>query len=49
MVMVELGANVSKEGIARLIGWQYAVAPIILSASVAIIVYTVGEMDRLGI
>ncbi len=25
--MVELGDNVSKEGISRLLGWQYAFAP----------------------
>ena len=25
--MVEIGENVSKEGISRLLGWQYAVAP----------------------
>ena len=41
MVMVELSTNVSKEGIARLIGWQYAVAPILLSMSVAMIVAVV--------
>lgn len=45
MVMVELGTNVSKEGIARLIGWQYAVAPVLLSTSVATIVYLVGKMS----
>ena len=26
-IMVELGENVSKEGISRLIGWQYLFAP----------------------
>jgi predicted permease len=34
MVMVELSGSGSKEGIARVIGWQYAVAPVILSLSV---------------
>ena len=49
MVMVELGSNVSKEAIARLIGWQYAVAPVILSGSVALIIHAVNEMRQLGI
>ena len=30
MVMVELSGNGSKEGMARLIGWQYAVCPVIM-------------------
>lgn len=30
MVMVELSGSSSKEGMARLIGWQYAVSPIVL-------------------
>lgn len=34
MVMVELSGSGSKEGIARVIGWQYAVAPVLLSLSV---------------
>ena len=34
MVMVELSGSGSKEGIARCIFWQYAVAPVILSLSV---------------
>ena len=34
MVMVELSGSGSKEGIARVIGWQYAVAPLLLSLSV---------------
>ena len=31
---VELSGSGSKEGIARVIGWQYAVAPVLLSLSV---------------
>ena len=34
MVMVELSGSGTKEGIARVIGWQYAVAPLLLSLSV---------------
>merc|ERR1712157_593960 len=34
MVMVELSGSGTKEGIARVIGWQYAVAPVLLSLSV---------------
>lgn len=34
MVMVELSGSGSKEGIAQVIGWQYAVAPVLLSLSV---------------
>merc|ERR1719410_1115239 len=34
MVMVELSGSGTKEGIAKVIGWQYAVAPILLSLSV---------------
>ena len=48
MVMVELGGCLSKEGIARLIGWQYATAPVILSGSIAIVVSLLGAMDRMG-
>jgi hypothetical protein len=38
MIMVELSGSASKEGMATLIGWQYMVAPIILSMNVAIAV-----------
>jgi len=31
MVMVELSGSSSKEGMARLIGWQYITAPVLLS------------------
>ncbi|KAL7516243.1 hypothetical protein ACHAWX_001275 [Stephanocyclus meneghinianus] len=31
MVMVELSGSSSKEGMARLIGWQYVVSPVVLS------------------
>jgi len=31
MVMVELSGSSSKEGMARLIGWQYIVSPVVLS------------------
>lgn len=34
MVMVELSGSGTKEGIARVIGWQYAFAPLLLSLSV---------------
>ena len=36
-IMVELGASVSKEGISRLLGWQYAFAPALLSLNISII------------
>jgi hypothetical protein len=49
MVMVELGGTLSKEAIARLIGWQYAAAPAILSGSIATVVYLLGVMNRMGI
>mmetsp|Transcript_4575 Transcript_4575/g.8824 ORF Transcript_4575/g.8824 Transcript_4575/m.8824 type:complete len:445 (+) Transcript_4575:95-1429(+) len=49
MVMVQLGSGLSKEAMARLIGWQYATAPVILSGSIATIVYLLGVMDRIGI
>ena len=39
--MVELGTSVSKEGISRLLGWQYAFAPALLSLNVSIILYLV--------
>mmetsp|Transcript_8803 Transcript_8803/g.12763 ORF Transcript_8803/g.12763 Transcript_8803/m.12763 type:complete len:449 (-) Transcript_8803:93-1439(-) len=46
MVMVELGGkHVSKEGIARLIGWQYALAPVLLSVSVATVVHVVSTIS----
>lgn len=38
MVMVELSGSGTKEGIARVIGWQYAVAPVILSLTVTAVV-----------
>lgn len=38
MVMVELSGSASKEGMARLIGWQYVFAPLVLSVNVAIVV-----------
>jgi len=38
MVMVELSGSSSKEGIARVIGYQYLVAPIILSIVLAVVV-----------
>lgn len=37
MVMVELGGG-SKEGMARIIGWQYAFAPVVLSMTVMLVV-----------
>lgn len=41
MIMAELGNKVSKEGISRLIGWQYLFAPVLLSINVSIVVYLV--------
>lgn len=38
MVMVELSESGSQEGMARIIAWQYAVAPVVLSISVMIVV-----------
>ena len=38
MVMVELSGSSSKEGIARVIGWQYAVSPIVLSLVLSVVV-----------
>ena len=38
MVMVELSESGSTEGMARIIAWQYAVAPVVLSISVMIVV-----------
>jgi hypothetical protein len=49
MVMVELGSYLSKQAIARLIGWQYAAAPLILTGSIATVVYLLGVMKRMGI
>ena len=37
MVMVELSGG-TKEGMARIIGWQYAVAPVVLSITVMLVV-----------
>ena len=45
MVMVELSGSGSKEGIARSIGWQYAVAPVILSLSVMATVWMAMSID----
>lgn len=38
MVMVELSGSSSKEGMARVIGYQYVVAPVILSVVLAVVV-----------
>jgi len=38
MVMVELSGSGSKEGMARLIGWQYAVCPVIMSIVLTVVV-----------
>lgn len=38
MVMLELTNSVSKEGLARLIAWQYLLAPLLLSINLAVIV-----------
>lgn len=38
MVMVELSGSSSKEGMARLIGWQYFVSPIVLSLVLSLVV-----------
>ena len=38
MVMVELSGSSSKEGIARLIGWQYAVSPVVLRLVICVVV-----------
>ena len=38
MVMVELSGSSSKEGMARLIGWQYAASPVILSLVLSVVV-----------
>jgi hypothetical protein len=41
MVMMEISGSGSKEGMARIIAWQYAVAPVVLSISVMIVVSVV--------
>lgn len=38
MIMVELSGSSSKEGMARLIGWQYAVSPFVLSLVLSVVV-----------
>jgi predicted permease len=38
MIMVELSGSNSKEGMARLIGWQYAVSPFVLSLVLSVVV-----------
>lgn len=38
MVMVELSNSASKEGLAKLIAWQYLLAPLLLSINLAVIV-----------
>eukprot|EP00980_Cylindrotheca_fusiformis_P000935 scaffold248_cov111-Cylindrotheca_fusiformis.AAC.12 len=43
MVMVELSGSGSKQGLARIIAWQYAAAPILLSLTMTI---AVGMADR---
>jgi hypothetical protein len=43
MVMVELSGSGSKQGLSRIIFWQYAVAPILLSLSMTI---AVGMADK---
>jgi predicted permease len=43
MVMVELSGSGSKQGLSRIIAWQYAVAPILLSLSMTI---AVGMADK---
>lgn len=43
MVMVELSGSGSKEGMARIIGWQYACAPILLSITVMLVVRVAGS------
>lgn len=41
MVMVELSGSGAKEGMARIIGWQYACAPILFSITVMLVVRVV--------
>ena len=38
MIMVELSGSNSKEGMARLIGWQYVVSPFVLSLVLTVVV-----------
>lgn len=38
MIMVELSGSGAKEGMARIIGWQYACAPLLLSITVMLVV-----------
>jgi len=42
MVMVELSDGDGKEGMARIIGWQYALVPILLSITVMMVVRVAG-------
>mmetsp|Transcript_34428 Transcript_34428/g.82985 ORF Transcript_34428/g.82985 Transcript_34428/m.82985 type:complete len:87 (-) Transcript_34428:80-340(-) len=44
MVMVELSGSGSKEGMARIIAFQYMVAPIVLSLTVTIAVFMATSM-----
>jgi hypothetical protein len=47
MVMVELsGSGGSKEGMARIIAYQYAIAPIVLSGTVTCAVLMASYMAR---
>mmetsp|Transcript_10630 Transcript_10630/g.23199 ORF Transcript_10630/g.23199 Transcript_10630/m.23199 type:complete len:638 (-) Transcript_10630:266-2179(-) len=46
MVMVELSGSSSKEGIARLIGWQYIVSPLVLSIVLSAVVSTATSLDN---
>jgi predicted permease len=39
MVMVDLSGSDAREGIARIIGWQYLAAPLLLSLSVMLVVW----------
>lgn len=43
MVMLELTNSVSKEGLARLIAWQYLLAPLLLTINLAVIVSLVSQ------
>jgi len=46
MVMVELSGSGSKEGMARLIGWQYFVSPVVLSVVLAAVVHIASTLDK---
>ena len=48
MVMVELSGSGSKEGMARLIGWQYFVSPVVLSVVLAAVVHIATALDKHG-